>query len=67
MKIIIECEKCGNNHILSAKPKKYLQFRDNLEVGRFKYVESDTVIKNGKLESIMILCSCGNYITLGVD
>ena len=67
MKITIECEKCGNKHIVSAPEKKYLQLRDNLEAGEFRYTAADTVIKDGKLQEFMIHCKCGNYITLGVD
>lgn len=67
MKITIECESCGNQHTLSTPAKKYLQLRDNLEVGGYRYTATDTVIKDGKLKELMIHCNCGNWITLGVD
>lgn len=66
MKIIIECE-CGNKHILQAPEKKYLQFRDNLESGGYRYTASDTEVKDGKLKEFMIRCQCGNWIKLGMD
>lgn len=67
MNITIECEKCGNKHTVSALERMYLQFRDNLENGNFRYAFSDTLIKDGKLQQFMIHCKCGNYITLGMD
>ena len=45
MRITIECE-CGNKHILEVK-KKYMQCRDNLEAGGFRYTASDTEIQDG--------------------
>lgn len=66
MKITIECE-CGKKHTVSAPERKYLQLRDNLETGGFRYNASDTIIKDGKLEEFMIHCDCGNYIYLGMN
>ena len=66
MKIMIECE-CGKKYTVSALAKKYLQLRDNLEEGGFRYSASDTKIRDGKLEEFMIHCDCGNYIYLGMD
>ena len=67
MKITIECEKCKKTHSFSSLPRKYLQLRDNLEKGGFRYNASDTKIRDGKLEEFMIHCGCGNYISLGMD
>ena len=65
MKITIECE-CGNRHTMEVHAKKYLQFRDNLEAGHFRYL--DTKIENDMLKEFMIRCdNCGNYIYLGMD
>ena len=66
MKITIECE-CGKKHTVSAPARKYLQLRDNLETGGFRYSASDTKIIDGKLKEFMIHCDCGNFIYLGVD
>lgn len=67
MKITIECE-CGNKHVLQAPAKRFLQFRDNLETGEFRYTASDTEIKDGKLQEFMIHCDkCKNWMALGMD
>ena len=65
MTLTIECE-CGNRVTVSAPPKKYLQLRDNLETGDFKYGGSK--IKGVKVEEIRICCDkCGKYMDLGLD
>ncbi len=67
MKITIECE-CGNKHTLEAPEKKYIQFRDNLEVHTFRYSNSDTKYNDGKVSRIMIHCDkCKNFIYLDLD
>ena len=66
MKLTIECDICGNKHIMSAPAKKYLQIRDNLGVGGFHYDDSE--IKEGNLKELRISCSkCGNWISLGFN
>lgn len=50
MTLTIECE-CGNKITLSAPPKKYLQFRDNLEMKQFRYDGAE--IKMGKLKNFV--------------
>jgi len=65
--ITIKCEECGNEHQMKVPARKYIQFRDNLEKGGFSYFESNTKIKEGRLQELMIHCKCGNYMFLGVD
>ena len=68
MTITITCDRCGNKHTMSTKEIKYLQLRDNLEVGGFRYSSSDTKIKDGRLEEITIQCEeCRDYLCLGMD
>lgn len=64
MKITIECE-CGNKHTMEAPEKKYLQSRDNLEAGHFKYAASDS--DSGNKKEFRLHCDkCGNWITIDV-
>lgn len=65
MTITIKCE-CGNEIILTALPRKYLQLRDNLERHQFRYDGAE--IMDGQVKEIRIKCSkCGNCVSLGVD
>ncbi len=66
MKITLECE-CRRKHTVSAPEKKYLQFRDDLEAGGFRFSSSDIKIRDGRAEELIIHCDCGNYISLGLD
>lgn len=66
MILTIECENCGNNIVMNAPMKKYLQMRDKLSTKQFHYDGAD--IKDGKLKEIRITCDkCNNWITLGLD
>ncbi len=66
MKIIIECD-CGNHIKMEAPPKKYLQMRDTLEKGEFRYADAQ-YDANGNIKEILIVCDkCNNSIALGLD
>lgn len=66
MRIIIECDNCGNRFDVSVLAKKTLQFRDNLENQNFYYQNENFV--NGKMKEFEIRCAkCNNWITLSVD
>lgn len=66
MKITIECD-CGNHIEMKAPPKKYLQMRDNLETGEFRYADAQYDEK-GNIKEILIVCDkCHNSIALGLD
>lgn len=66
MRIIIECDNCGNRFDVFVLAKKTLQFRDNLENKNFYYQNEKFV--NGKMKEFEIRCAkCNNWITLSVD
>lgn len=65
MTITIKCD-CGNNVIVETLPKKYSQFRDELNEKHFYYEVTD--MKDSRLNELLVGCKvCKNWITLGLD
>ncbi|MBQ7862894.1 MAG: hypothetical protein IJ353_00335 [Lachnospiraceae bacterium] len=65
MKISIQCD-CGNEVVVQVLPKKYSQFRDELDVKSFYYDVKKT--QTLELKELLVGCKvCKNWITLGMD
>ena len=63
MTITIKCDNCGNSVEVKILHKKYLQFRDELNVKGFHFD-----IQEPKGEEVILRChKCNNWITLGLN